>query len=157
MQAAPAGPLPLSADAPFARLWLGFLTGRVMVALALLVLQGVGQLINQSAAPSVLAVCVAYLVATVVLRVLSLVVIMTNQIHKWAHMPEVPAAVRRTPARAFVERYVGGLAGRKGAGGAKKKESILGLLRAFGGEQGGSEGSTWLAPTLSVPSSTGTP
>lgn len=30
-------------------------------------------------------------------------------------------AVRRTPARAFVERYVGGLAGRKGAGGAKKK------------------------------------
>ena len=64
MQAAPAGPLPLSADAPFARLWLGFLTGRVMVALALLVLQGAGQLINQAAAPSVLAVCVAYLVAT---------------------------------------------------------------------------------------------
>ena len=71
MQAAPAGPLPLSADAPFARLWLGFLTGRVMVALALLVLQGAGQLINQAAAPSVLAICVAYLVATVVLRVLS--------------------------------------------------------------------------------------
>ena len=71
MQAAPAGPLPPSADAPFARLWLGFLTGRVMVALALLVLQGAGQLINQAAAPSVLAVCVAYLVATVVLRVLS--------------------------------------------------------------------------------------
>ena len=42
-----------------------------MVALALLVLQGAGQLINQAAAPSVLAVCVAYLVATVVLRVLS--------------------------------------------------------------------------------------
>lgn len=57
-------------DAPFVRLWRGFLTGRVMVALALLVLQGAGQAINQTTEPAVLAVCVAYLVATVMLRVL---------------------------------------------------------------------------------------
>ena len=69
--------LPLSAstfastmDAPFVRLWRGFLTGRVMVALALLVLQGAGQAINQTTEPAVLAVCVAYLVAAVMLRVL---------------------------------------------------------------------------------------
>ena len=53
------------------RLWRGFLTGRVMVALALLVLQGVGQAINQATESGVLMVCVAYLVATVILRVLA--------------------------------------------------------------------------------------
>ncbi|WP_422843878.1 two-component system sensor histidine kinase NtrB [Acidovorax sp. M2(2025)] len=58
------------ADTPFLRLWRGFLTGRVMVALALVVLQGVGQAVNQAAEPAVLGVCVAYLGATVVLRVL---------------------------------------------------------------------------------------
>lgn len=58
-------------DAPFVRLWRGFLTGRVMVALALLVLQGAGQAINQTTEPAVLAVCVAYLVAAVMLRVLA--------------------------------------------------------------------------------------
>ena len=57
-------------DAPFVRLWRGFLTGRVMVALTLLVLQGAGQAINQTTEPAVLAVCVAYLVAAVMLRVL---------------------------------------------------------------------------------------
>lgn len=57
-------------DAPFVRLWRGFLTGRIMVALALLVLQGAGQAINQTTEPAVLAVCVAYLVAAVMLRVL---------------------------------------------------------------------------------------
>jgi two-component system sensor histidine kinase PilS (NtrC family) len=57
-------------DAPFVRLWRGFLTGRVMVALALLVLQGAGQAINQTTEPAVLAVCVVYLVAAVMLRVL---------------------------------------------------------------------------------------
>jgi len=41
-----------------------------MVALALLVLQGAGQAINQTTEPAVLAVCVAYLVAAVMLRVL---------------------------------------------------------------------------------------
>ena len=69
---------PLSADAiapaleaPFVRLWRGFLTGRAMVALALLVLQGASQAINQATQPAVLAVCAAYLVATITLRVLT--------------------------------------------------------------------------------------
>ena len=57
-------------DAPFVRLWRGFLTGRVMVALAVLVLQGVGQILNQTPEPTVLAVCVAYLAATLMLRML---------------------------------------------------------------------------------------
>lgn len=55
-------------DAPFARLWRGFLTGRVIVALALLALQGAGQVANHSTEQGVLAVCVLYLVATVLLR-----------------------------------------------------------------------------------------
>ena len=42
-------------------MWRGFLTGRVMVALALLFLQGLGQFINLAAEPATLAVCVAYL------------------------------------------------------------------------------------------------
>lgn len=58
-------------DAPFVRLWRGFLTGRVMVAVALLVLQGAGQAINQPNEPALLAVCAAYLVATLLLRVLA--------------------------------------------------------------------------------------
>jgi len=58
-------------DAPFLRLWRGFLTGRVMVALAMLVLQGVAQAINQTPAPAVLAVCAAYLAAAALLRVLA--------------------------------------------------------------------------------------
>jgi len=58
-------------DAPFLRLWRGFLTGRVMVALAMLVLQGVAQAINQTPAPAVLAVCAAYLAAATLLRVLA--------------------------------------------------------------------------------------
>ena len=67
----PAG-LSLSAvDAPFVRLWRGFLTGRVMVALALLFLQGLGQFINLGAEPAVLAVCLAYLAATVAERALT--------------------------------------------------------------------------------------
>ncbi len=71
MQTLPAGNYLATVDAPFVRMWRGFLTGRVMVALALLVLQGAGQIINQVADPTVLALCVAYLVATVALRVLA--------------------------------------------------------------------------------------
>lgn len=71
MQALPAGTFLPTVDAPFVRLWRGFLTGRVMVALALLVLQGVGQIINQVTESAVLAVCIVYLAATVVLRVLA--------------------------------------------------------------------------------------
>lgn len=68
MQTVPAGSFAPTADAPFVRMWRGFLTGRIMVAFALLVLQGVGQIINQATEPAVLAVCMAYLVATVLLR-----------------------------------------------------------------------------------------
>ena len=59
-------------EAPFVRLWRGFLTGRLMIAVALLVLQLLGYAFNQAQAftPAVLAVCVAYLVATVMLRIL---------------------------------------------------------------------------------------
>jgi two-component system sensor histidine kinase PilS (NtrC family) len=71
MQKLSAGTFASTADAPFVRLWRSFLTGRVMVALTLLVLQGAGQVINQITEPAVLAVCVAYLAATIMLRVLS--------------------------------------------------------------------------------------
>ena len=53
------------------RLWRGFLTGRVMVALGLLFLQGLGQFINLAPEPAVLAVCLAYLAATVAERALA--------------------------------------------------------------------------------------
>lgn len=71
MQTLPAGNYLATVDAPFVRMWRGFLTGRLMVAFALLVLQAAGQIINQVADPTVLALCVAYLVATVALRVLA--------------------------------------------------------------------------------------
>ena len=71
MQALTAGTLTPAMDAPFVRLWRGFLTGRIMVALALVVLQGAGQAINQVPQPAILAVCAAYLAATITLRVLA--------------------------------------------------------------------------------------
>ena len=71
MQTPPAGLFAPAVDAPFVRLWRGFLTGRVMVALALLVLQGVGQAVNQAPESAVLALCVVYLVATTLLRALA--------------------------------------------------------------------------------------
>lgn len=52
-------------------MWRGFLTGRVMVALALLFLQGLGQFINLAAEPATLAVCVAYLAVTLAERALA--------------------------------------------------------------------------------------
>jgi len=58
-------------DTPFLRLWHGFLTGRVMVALALVLLQGLGQALNQNVQPLELAVCLAYLAATVAVRLLA--------------------------------------------------------------------------------------
>lgn len=67
-----AAALPLAMDeTPFLRLWHGFLTGRTMIALALLLLQAVGQVINQASNPLVLMVCLAYLIATLTLRVLA--------------------------------------------------------------------------------------
>ena len=56
---------------PFLRLWHGFLTGRVMVALALLLLQGLGQMLSQNTQPVELAVGLVYLSATVLMRLLA--------------------------------------------------------------------------------------
>lgn len=57
-------------NTPFERLWKGFLTARVMVALALLVLQLLGMAFNQVREPALLLTCLAYLAATALLRVL---------------------------------------------------------------------------------------
>lgn len=59
-----------TADAPFVRLWRGFLLGRVMIAVALLVLQILGRWFNQVSDPVLMAVCGAYLCAAVLLRIL---------------------------------------------------------------------------------------
>lgn len=61
---------PTPEDLPFLRLWHGFLTGRVMVALALLLLQAIGQVFSQQVDPWMLAVPLVYLLATLLLRVL---------------------------------------------------------------------------------------
>ena len=58
-------------DPSFLRLWHGFLTGRILVALALLMLQGLGQALSQNTRPLELSVSLAYLAATVLLRWLS--------------------------------------------------------------------------------------
>lgn len=55
-------------DNIFLRLWQGFLTGRVMVALSLVLLQGLAQAINQSARLTELAICLCYLVAALAAR-----------------------------------------------------------------------------------------
>ncbi|RCX10936.1 sensor histidine kinase [Extensimonas vulgaris] len=56
-------------DKPFVRLWRGFLTGRVMVALALLVLQILWQALNHTSEPAALAISLAYFGAALVLRI----------------------------------------------------------------------------------------
>ena len=55
-------------DPAFLRLWLGFLNGRVLVALALLLLQLLSQALNQHPQPLEFAVSLAYLAATLALR-----------------------------------------------------------------------------------------
>ncbi|MBY0454212.1 MAG: PAS domain-containing sensor histidine kinase [Burkholderiaceae bacterium] len=58
-------------ETPFLRLWHGFLTGRVMVALALLILQALGQALSQNTGqPWVLVVSAVYLAATLAVRIL---------------------------------------------------------------------------------------
>jgi len=57
-------------DASFLRLWHGFLTGRILVAVALSLLMGTGLAFNQNADPWLLGLSLAYLVATVALRIL---------------------------------------------------------------------------------------
>lgn len=53
---------------PFTRLWAGFLSARVLVALALLALQLTGVALGQSAPTALLATSTGYLAATLVLR-----------------------------------------------------------------------------------------
>ena len=57
-------------DLSFLRLWHGFLTGRIMVALALLVLLMLGAAVGQASSPWLLAASVSYFAATVLLRAL---------------------------------------------------------------------------------------
>ena len=64
-------PPPGAEDTPFLRLWHGFLTGRVMVALALLLLMAAGLALNQSTDNWMLALCLGYLVATAMVRVMA--------------------------------------------------------------------------------------
>ena len=56
-------------DTPLARMWRGFLTGRVMVALSLLVLQGLGAALQQDIPTATWLVCSLYLAVTVALRI----------------------------------------------------------------------------------------
>ena len=64
--------MPAATDnTPFLRLWTGFLTARVMVALALLALQLLGLALNQQGEPALLATSFGYLVATAALRILA--------------------------------------------------------------------------------------
>ncbi len=58
-------------DPSFLRLWQGFLTGRTLVALALLLLQLINQALNHTAEPLILWMCVLYLGATFSLRLMA--------------------------------------------------------------------------------------
>lgn len=64
-------PLPPRMDASFQRLWLGFLTGRATVGLTLMVLQALGMAFNQNAEPRLLVISAAYLIVTVLTRLLA--------------------------------------------------------------------------------------
>ena len=71
VQGAAAPVLMRAEDNLFLRLWHGFLTGRAMVALSLVLLQGLAQALNPSAQRTELAVCLLYLVATLAARLFS--------------------------------------------------------------------------------------
>lgn len=58
-------------DPAFLRLWQGFLNGRVVVGLALLLLQFTGQMLNQAANLWIIGACVLYLASTLALRMLA--------------------------------------------------------------------------------------
>lgn len=57
-----------SLNAPFIRLWHAFLTGRVLLAIALLLLQVLNQQLQNIHSPLVWMICAIYLVLTLVLR-----------------------------------------------------------------------------------------
>ena len=63
--------LPPSNDLAFGRLWHGFMTARLMMAMAILLLQGLVHALGQQVNPWVLAVCGSYLAATIAVRVLA--------------------------------------------------------------------------------------
>ena len=63
-----AAPVMRAEDNLFLRLWHGFLTGRFMVALALVLLQGLTQALNQNVQSAEWAVCLIYLAATLAAR-----------------------------------------------------------------------------------------
>jgi two-component system, NtrC family, sensor histidine kinase PilS len=58
-----------TATAPFTRLWHGFLTARIMVAVAILLLQLLIHSLGQSVGEFFVVVCVVYLVVTVATRI----------------------------------------------------------------------------------------
>ncbi len=58
-------------DPPFARLWTSFLAGRVVVAVALLLLQALGFAFNQGAGPALTGLCTLYLLAAVMTLAIS--------------------------------------------------------------------------------------
>ncbi len=61
----------LRADAPFQRLWLGFLSARIAIALALLALHGTGLALQPSSDPTLVALCSAYLLIATFTRLLA--------------------------------------------------------------------------------------
>lgn len=63
--------LPVSTDLAFGRLWHGFMTARVMMALAIFLLQGLIHALGQQVSIWVLGVCGIYLAATLAVRVLA--------------------------------------------------------------------------------------
>lgn len=58
-------------EASFVRLWQGFMTARVILAVAILLLQMLSYAMGQSTAHLFLGICSAYLVATVMMRTLA--------------------------------------------------------------------------------------
>ncbi len=66
----PGTPL-LRTDAPFQRLWLGFLSARIVIALALLALQGTGLALQPGSDPTQVVLCSAYLLVAIFTRLLA--------------------------------------------------------------------------------------
>ena len=60
-----------SLNAPFVRLWQAFLSGRVFLALALILLQALNLQLQNISSPLVWLVCIVYLILTTVLRLLA--------------------------------------------------------------------------------------
>lgn len=60
-----------SLNAPFVRLWQAFLSGRVFLALALILLQALNLQLQSISSPLVWLICIVYLILTTVLRLLA--------------------------------------------------------------------------------------